>query len=73
MSQPQNRTEFLIRFIIAAIFFGVVVALIGLRFVTTLDLLTVVVWILVSLSLSILVAVRGDGAWRGLANLFKWS
>ena len=73
MSQPQNRTEFLIRFIFGMLFFGLVVALIGLRFVATLDLRVIAVWVLITTALSVLIALRGDGEWHRLANFFKWS
>ena len=72
MSKPHDRAEFLIRFACGVIFFGLVVALLGLRFVTVIDVLAITTWVVITASLSYLVAIRGDDAWRSLANFFRW-
>lgn len=72
MSKPHDRAEFLIRFVCGVIFFGLVVALLGLRFVTAVDVLSITTWFVITVSLGFGVALRGDDAWRSLANFFKW-
>ncbi len=72
MNKSFYRTEFIVRFICGAIFFGLVVGLLGLRFVTAVDALAIAVWILITVSLSVLVAVRGDDAWRKTTGIFRW-
>jgi hypothetical protein len=72
MNKSFQRTEFIIRFICGAIFFGLVVALLGLRFVETIDALAIAAWILITVSLSVLVAIRGDDAWRRMAGIIRW-
>jgi hypothetical protein len=72
MSKPHDRAEFLIRFACGVIFFGLVLALLGLQLVTTPGLPAVTAWVLLTLSLGFLVALRGDPAWRTLASFFRW-
>jgi hypothetical protein len=71
-NKSSHRTEFIVRFMCGAIFFGLVVGLLGLRFVTAVDVLAITVWILITVSLSVVVAVRGDDAWRRMAGIFRW-
>ncbi len=72
MNESFHRTEFIVRFICGAIFFGLVVGLLGLRFVTAVDALAIGVWVVITVSLSVLVAIRGDDAWRRMVGLFRW-
>lgn len=72
MDPPRDRSEFLIRFVCGALFFGLVTALIGLRFVTSMNVLAVSVWGCLTLGMGFYAALRGDEAWRGLANFFRW-
>ncbi|MFN9819517.1 MAG: hypothetical protein ACK56K_02330 [Akkermansiaceae bacterium] len=72
MNKSFQRTEFIVRFICGAIFFGLVVGLLGLRFLTAGDALAIAVWILITVSGSVLVAVGGDDAWRRMAGIFRW-
>ncbi|MFN4943911.1 MAG: hypothetical protein ACK5G9_08990 [Akkermansiaceae bacterium] len=72
MNKSFQRTEFIVRFICGAIFFGLVVGLLGLRFVTAVDALAIAVWILITVSLSVLVAVCGDDSWRRMAGILRW-
>jgi len=67
-----QRTEFIVRFICGAIFFGLVVGLLGLRFVSAVDALAIGVWVVITVVLSVLVAIRGDDAWRRMAGIFRW-
>lgn len=67
-----RRNELVVRFVCGAIFFGLVVGLLGLRFVTAVDVLAITVWILITVGLSVLVAVRGDDAWRRMVGIFRW-
>ena len=69
---PRDRSEFVIRFVFAGVFFGCVVALIGIRFVDSIGLLTLAVWSAITTALSLFAAIRGDEAWRTLANFFRW-
>ncbi len=72
VNESFHRTEFLIRFICGAVFFGLVVALLGIRFVNEIDALAIGVWVVITGSLSFLVAVRGDDACRKMAGFFRW-
>jgi hypothetical protein len=72
VNESFHRTEFLIRLICGAIFFGVIVALLGIRFVNEIDALVIGAWVVITSSLSFLVAVRGDDAWRRMAGFLKW-
>lgn len=72
MSHRTDHAGFLIRFGCAAVFYGFVFALIGIRFVDTIEPLFVVAWAVLTISVSILVASRGDAAWRRLAGWLRW-
>jgi len=72
MSPSTTPTEFLIRFICAFIFFGFITAMLGLRFINAIDALNLTVWSIITISLSLLVAFRGNCAWHQLANLLRW-
>jgi hypothetical protein len=72
MNESFHRTEFVVRFICGAIFFGLVVGLLGLRFVTAVDALAIGIWVVITVSLSVLVVIRGDDAWRRMVGLFRW-
>ncbi len=72
MNKSFHRAEFFIRFTCGAIFFGFIVALLGIRFLNEIDALAIGVWVLIVGSLSFLVAVRGDNAWRRMAGFFSW-
>ena len=72
MDLPRDRSEFVIRFVCAAAFFGFVAALIGLRFVASIEATGLAIWAAVTLGLSLFAAIRGDEAWRTLANFFRW-
>ena len=72
MNSPPDRAQFLIRFGCGVIFFGLTVALLGLRFVTSVAAPAIAAWLVITIALSVLVALRGDDAWRGLASFFRW-
>jgi hypothetical protein len=69
---PRDRSEFLIRFVCASIFFGIVIALIGIRFIDSVHPTTIAIWGVLTTSISLLAAVRGDEVWRGFAGFFRW-
>ena len=72
MDRPRDLSEFTIRFVCAAVSFGFVAALIGLRFIDSFSSGAVAVWALVTSGLSLIAALRGDEAWGSLANFFRW-
>lgn len=72
MKESFHRTEFLIRFVCGVICFGLIAALLGIRFVNEIDALAIGVWFVITGSLSFLIAVRGDDAWRRMAGFFRW-
>ena len=69
---PADRIEFLIRFGCAAMFFGCIMALIGIRFIDSIHPASVAIWGLLTISISLLAALRGDGVWRGFAGFIRW-
>lgn len=72
MKKPVDHIEFLIRFVFGMLFFGAVVALLGIRFITALDALAIGAWAAITFSLSLLVAHSGDDVWRRLASILRW-
>ena len=72
MNRSFHCNDFIVRFICGAVFFGLVIGLLLLRFVTELDALAIGVWIVITASLSFLVAIGGDDAWRRMAGIFRW-
>jgi predicted membrane chloride channel (bestrophin family) len=46
--------------------------MLGLRFINAIDALNLTVWSIITISLSLLVAFRGNCAWHQLANLLRW-
>jgi len=69
---PIDRAEFLIRFVCAAMFFGIVIALIGIRFIDSVHLSLIAIWGTLTIAISLLAAFRGDTVWRGFAGFFRW-
>ena len=69
---PRDRAEFLIRFVCATIFFGIVIALIGIRFIDSVHLTSIAIWSIMTIAVSLLAALRGDEVWRGFAGFFRW-
>lgn len=70
---PTDRAEFWIRFVCAFFFFGIVWALLGLRFVDSVGLIpTAVGCTILTLIVSIYVAQIGDDGWRNFTNFIRW-
>ncbi len=70
---PLGREEFWIRFVCSFIFFGALLALIGLRFIDTAGLAaTAAVWAAASIAVSLFAARHGDEAWSKLIGLLRW-
>lgn len=72
MEPPRDRQEFVIRFAFAAVFFGFVVALAGLRFVESFSWSAVAGWAAITAGISTFAAWHGDEAWRKLIGFFRW-
>jgi hypothetical protein len=70
---PRDRQEFWIRFVCAALFFGTILLLFGIRFVDAAGLyVTLAVWAVCTLAISLYAALHGDAAWAALIRIFRW-
>lgn len=70
---PRDRTEFWIRFTCAFIFFGAILALLGISHLDGLGLTrAVVTWAVCVLGISLYAAYHGDRAWERLIHFFRW-
>ena len=72
MEPPRDRLEFVIRFVCAAVFFGFVVALLGLRFVETFGWGAVAGWAAITAAIATFAACYGDEAWHKLIHFIRW-
>ena len=69
---PKDWSILVIRFIFAAIFFGFLIALIGIRYVESVNLANLGAWFAITSSVSFLAAWFGDEAWLRLIGFLRW-
>lgn len=70
---PRDRLEFWIRFGCAALFFGAIFFLMGIRFVDAAGLwVSLAVWAVCTLAISLWAALRGDTAWEKMIHMLRW-
>jgi hypothetical protein len=69
---PKDRSEFWIRFVCSFVFFGIIAAIVLLKYFDSWDLKAVLaVWAGVTLTISFYTTRAGDSAWYHLLGLFR--
>jgi len=70
---PKDQSEFWIRFVCAALFFGLIMGIWVLRSVDSWGIpMSVAIWATSTLAISLYAAMTGDEAWEKLLNLWWW-
>jgi hypothetical protein len=69
---PRDRREFVIRFVCAAVFFGFLVALLGLPLIGTLGWAALAGWLAITTGIATFAAWYGDEAWHKIVGFLRW-
>ena len=69
---PKDRAIFAIRLSCGFCFFGLIFALIGLRFIESANPWRLGIWVAITFAVSFYAAWEGDGAWKRLIAILRW-
>ncbi|MCW1884752.1 hypothetical protein OKA04_08430 [Luteolibacter flavescens] len=72
MTPPRDRPEFIIRFVCAAVFFGIIVALLGFPYIERLGWYFLALWLVVTGLIATAAAMFGDEVWHKLIDFIRW-